>query len=358
MTGVLVVFGGGGAGSTSGSERMAWRTARELGRRGHRVDVLTPAAPPDDLADGTLRVHRPASPGGGADTGQGGLAAAVAKRPPDVVHAFDLAHPREVRDALAWARRRGARFALTPATDAALWPDLRAAAEALRAADAVFVLTPAEEETARRHGARADQIHHLPQAPDLVGTADPAGFRRRHGLTGPVVLFLGRRLTGKGFRTLVDAVPLVRRSVPDVAVVFAGPGAPVPDPVPGRLLDLGLVDDRTKHDALAACDVLCLPSTAEVFPLVFAEAWACGKPVVSGDFPGVGAVVRDGVDGLVARAEPAAVAGALVRLLSDDRLRASLGAAGARRSRQEMGWELVADAVESGYRCATAGEGR
>ena len=41
--------------------------------------------------------------------------------------------------------------------------------------------------------------------------------------------------------------------------------------------------------ALAACTVFCLPSTADIFPLVFLEAWACARPVVSGAFPGASA---------------------------------------------------------------------
>ena len=54
---------------------------------------------------------------------------------------------------------------------------------------------------------------------------------------------------------------------PKVAAVFAGCSD-------ARIQDLAVVDERRKAEVLGACDLLCLPSTAEVFPLVFVEAWA------------------------------------------------------------------------------------
>ncbi len=116
-----------------------------------------------------------------------------------------------------------------------------------------------------------------------------------------------------------------------------------------RILDLGMLDESTKHDALVACDLLCLPSSADVFPLVFAEAWSCGKPVVSGRFAGVEDVVRPDVDGLVCDLTAGQVACAVLRLLRDRELRTSLGAAGLARIRDGMNWPHVATVVESAF---------
>ncbi|MFC7328622.1 glycosyltransferase family 4 protein [Marinactinospora rubrisoli] len=349
MSEVVVVFGGYGAG-LAGAERMAWRTAQHLARRGHAVAVATDSRRPPFLDDAPPRLLRTETE----------LRRYAEHHRPDVVHAFDLARPAHVAAALRLARATGARLALTPATTPELWPDPGVGRRACAAADVVFALTPTEAAALRTYGAAGTALRTLPQAPDLAGRPDPAGFRARHGITGPTVLFVGRRTVGKGYPRLVAAAPQVWRRVRDAEFVFAGPpgdgaSAGLPGP-PGdpRVHDLGLADDRTKHDAVAACDVLCLPTSADVFPLVFAEAWASGRPVVSGAFPGVHDVVRDGVDGLVVPPRTGDVADALVRLLTDPGLRRALGEAGRRRAAREFTWDRVAAACEAGYRTGAA----
>jgi glycosyltransferase involved in cell wall biosynthesis len=77
---------------------------------------------------------------------------------------------------------------------------------------------------------------------------------------------------------------------------------------------------------IARADVFALTSRYEGFGNVLVEAMACGVPVVATRSAGTSDIVRDGVDGvLVDRHEPAAVAAALERILSDDRLRRRMG---------------------------------
>ena len=335
---VLVAFGGYPAG-IAGAARRAWRTTERLAGLGHRTTVLTDAEPPEET--------RPDLP----------VLASVAKaerrcraHPPDLVHAYDLARPDHVMAAARLAERHGVPFALTPATAAGAWPDPDRAAAACRAADVVFVLTTAEAAAMEALGVPADRIRHIPQAADLApadAQARGEAFRARHGLSERTVLFVGQRTSAKGYPVLLEAFSLVRRLVTDAALVLVGPGAEAS--VPAGVLDLGVVDERTKQDALAACAVLCLPSVADVFPLVFLEAWAAGKPVVSGAFDGVEDVVRHGVDGVVVHSGPEQVASALVELLDDPACRSELGAAGRERVARDCTWDRVADAVAAGY---------
>lgn len=336
---LLVTFGGYGAGTYAGATRMAWWTSHQLAQRGYDVAVITDADRPDALA---------------GETGGRTLGAPEPGWRPDMVHAYDLARPVFVEVGRKWARQHGVPLALTPASAANVWPDPELGRRCLREADVVFVMNAKEESETRTVARPGADILYIPQAPDLTGTPDPAGFRSRHEITGPMVLFLGRRIPSKGHAVLLDAVPLVWRSLPSATFVFVGPGGDddIRSRDDRRLLDLGPLGEQVKHDALAACDVLCLPSGADLFPLVFAEAWSCGRPVVSGDFPGVADVVRDGVDGLVARRTPEALATALLRLLGDETLRRRLGAAGRRRVADAMSWDRVAIVVANGYRAA------
>lgn len=354
----VLIACGGYAPATAGAERMAWHTADALRQAGLAVTLLVDAVAAD---------HRTAVPVLAAPAQPG------ADRPdepalpwrPDLVHAFDLARPDMVRYALDLARRWRVPFALTPATVRSLWPDPGLGERACAAADVLFALTPREAATFPVPPTRRDRIRIVPQAPSTAGRPNPAAIRARLPQDGPIVLFLGRRGRLKGYPTLLDAAPLVWRAVPRATFVVAGPawdddiGGPPRQAGPAdprfadpRLVDLGLADEQTKLDALAACAVLCLPSRADVFPLVFVEAWTLGRPVVSGDFPGVTHVIRDGVDGLVTAVTPEALAGTLTTLLTDETLRHRLGAAGRERAARELTWAAVAEVVRSGYRDA------
>ncbi|HEY8501373.1 MAG TPA: glycosyltransferase family 4 protein, partial [Solirubrobacterales bacterium] len=312
---VLVAHRGG----LSGAERMAVRTAAALAARGDEVRLVR-------------------------DRGE----LARTSWAPEVVHLVDLADPGFGAAAAALARRAGAGLAVTPASAPSFWGEETAAVELCRSADLLFCLTEAEWEVLRELGVAGPAVRFLPQAPALLGGGDGRRFRARHRLDGAIVLFLGRKARSKGYRELLAAAPAVWRLAPNASFVFLGPPwdedcedcfRRCGDP---RVLDLGLVSDPEKEDALAACDLLCLPTRADVSPLVFAEAWSYGKPVLSGSFPGVGEVVENGGDGLVVDGrDPPAIAAAIVRFLRDPLLRHALGERGRAKVEARMSWEAV-----------------
>jgi hypothetical protein len=106
---------------------------------------------------------------------------------------------------------------------------------------------------------------------------------------------------------------------------------------------LGAVAHAELPAHLAAADLFALASRAENSPLALREALAAGLPVVATAVGGVPAIVRDGADGLlVPPADPAALAAALARVLSDAALRARLAAAA--RARAFPDWPAAAGA--------------
>jgi glycosyltransferase involved in cell wall biosynthesis len=117
---------------------------------------------------------------------------------------------------------------------------------------------------------------------DLARRGDGARFRKAHGLDGPLILFVGRRDHSKNLPLLLAYWEeyLARRG-PRAKLVVAGPGPLyVPEPLRPWIVDVGFVNDQTKHDAYAAADVFCMPSTLESFCIVQMEAWLQGTPAL------------------------------------------------------------------------------
>jgi glycosyltransferase involved in cell wall biosynthesis len=101
--------------------------------------------------------------------------------------------------------------------------------------------------------------------------------------------------------------------------------------VPGRALcDIDVPDETAKADALAACDIFCLPSTYESFGIVYVEAWSYGKPVVCGTAPACRELIRDGVTGFWADQNPEALSEKLTKLLLNRELQQEMGREGKR----------------------------
>ena len=95
---------------------------------------------------------------------------------------------------------------------------------------------------------------------------------------------------------------------------------------PDRVKFLGSVAHGDMFTLLDESDVFVWPGIGEAIGLVFLEAQARGVPVVAFDTAGVPLVVANEVGGLLAQeGNTEAFANALVRLLKDPQLRATLG---------------------------------
>ncbi len=117
---------------------------------------------------------------------------------------------------------------------------------------------------------------------ELERRGDGARFRRANQLDGPLILFVGRRDHSKNLPLLLAYFSeyLARRG-PRAKLVVAGPGPlNIPAPLRPWIVNIGFLDDQAKHDAYAAADVFCMPSTLESFCLVLMEAWLQGTPAL------------------------------------------------------------------------------
>jgi glycosyltransferase involved in cell wall biosynthesis len=147
----------------------------------------------------------------------------------------------------------------------------------------------------------------------------------------PVVLTVARLDQQKGHTFLLQAI----RQVPEVTFVMAGSGPERPT-LEAMARELG-IDERViflghREDIpglLACCDLFVLPSIYEGLPLSLLEAMDAGKAVVATAVGGTPELVREGETGfLVPKRDPAALARAIQRLLSDPELTHRMGKAG------------------------------
>jgi glycosyltransferase involved in cell wall biosynthesis len=100
----------------------------------------------------------------------------------------------------------------------------------------------------------------------------------------------------------------------------------------GRVQLVGRIDGADLLDRLAGCRAVCFPPVGEDYGFVTVEAFASRKAVVTcTDSGGPAELVEHGVSGLVCDPSPAALAGALRRLMEDDAAAERMGAAAQQR---------------------------
>ncbi len=132
---------------------------------------------------------------------------------------------------------------------------------------------------------------------------------------GNFILFVGRLVAIKGVDVLLDAMPALFATDPGLGLVVVGTGA-VEDRLKDKTRQMGMADrvkftGRLSHGRilpyLHACRALALPSIVgpdnetEGTPTVLAEALAAGCRVVATRTGGAAAVLRDGINGWLAR---------------------------------------------------------
>lgn len=236
----------------------------------------------------------------------------------------------------------------------------RAYIDLYKQADAIIALTPSERQTLINLGVKDDKIHVTGVGPVLAERADGEAFRNRHQIHGPMILFLGQHYPYKGYQQLLQASQQIWQHHPDTQLVFIGPPVKKSEAVFQEISDprihrLGTVSLQEKTDALAACDVLCLPSAQESFGGVYTEAWSFGKPVIGCKIPAVSDVIDDGVDGFLVAQDPEPIAERLRYLLEHPAAAKQMGLAGQQKVESRYSWPHLARLTEQAYRQLLSG---
>ena len=183
--------------------------------------------------------------------------------------------------------------------------------------------------------------------------------------TTVTVLFVGRLEPRKGIDYLLQAIPQVVGSVPQVRFVIAGKDigpAPqgasyqeyfasfaTPEAIKATTF-LGYVDDRALAQLYAACDIFVAPSLSESFGLIYIEAMVHAKPVVAFRSAAIPEVVEHGATGLLAALKDvSSLANALTTLAQDGELRRDMGRRGYERAITKFSAQGMVEATLACY---------
>jgi len=183
-------------------------------------------------------------------------------------------------------------------------------------------------------------------------------LRKDLGIGDLLLIGIVARLSDvKGHTYLLQSMRIVIKNFPSVKLLIAGEGK-MKDALVKETDDLGLKNNVLflpqvggTENVLAAMDIFVMPSLQEGLGLALMEAMAQGLAVIGSAVGGIKTLIKDGYDGLLVEpANPAALAGALVRLLSDERLRNNLGANARKFIADNFSKEKMVDATEKVYK--------
>ncbi len=217
------------------------------------------------------------------------------------------------------------------------------------------------------YGAAPERIVTIPPGVDSekFRPLDPFDCREQLGVNGGCrLLYVGRLERLKGVDILLKAVA----SIEDMECVgLTVVGGAENSPERERLRDLagglgiadrvefiGSVDQSLLPVYYGAADICVLPSYYESFGLAALEAAACGKPVVASRVGGLPSIVRDGETGYLVRWRcPGPFVERLELLLTNERLRREMGAAG-RRHAENLSWSVTSEKLLGIYEMLAA----
>lgn len=164
----------------------------------------------------------------------------------------------------------------------------------------------------------------------------------------PIVGNVAALVAHKGQRHLIDAAARVVQRVPDARFVIAGEGelkSFLERHIRERRLEKHVFLAGFRPDVLSvhkAFDLFVMSSVTEGLGSSLLDAMACGKAVVATTAGGIPEAVVDGETGLlVPPRDDAAMADAIVTLLTNDDLRRQYGAAGLKRVRERFSVERM-----------------
>jgi glycosyltransferase involved in cell wall biosynthesis len=116
---------------------------------------------------------------------------------------------------------------------------------------------------------------------DVPANPQAARFRSKFNVRSPFAVYVGRIDQNKGCEELFAFfTEYLKTAHTRLSLVLIG-NSLLEIPQHQRIRHLGFLEDADKFDAMAAADLLIMPSYYESLSMVALEAWALGKPVLA-----------------------------------------------------------------------------
>ena len=229
----------------------------------------------------------------------------------------------------------------------------------INVADRIFALTQYEKNELASYGIEKSKIDVIPNGIDLkkfeVKTKKNM-FKRKYGINGHMVLFVGQARGRKGPEYLVMSAKKVLKRFPDTTIVFVGyrmnkelEELAMREGVSDNIKFIGYVSERDKIAAYRDADVFVLPTNYEGFGIVYIEAMACGTPIVTTDTPGISEIVKPERNGLLVKPKnPDSLAKGIIRILENRNLRSAISRNN-KKDANYYSWQNIARKVKTIY---------
>lgn len=275
-----------------------------------------------------------------------------------LIHAGPLGCPTYMVSDAPWMAYKEAYARYEPLPDLAT-RYARLEAQAARDLSGLIFPTPwACEQARERYGVPASHVHCLPFGANRASPlAAEVLDRQIDGKPGRSLnlLFVGRDWVRKGGPLALEALAQLHARGLPARLVVIGCTPEVPQALRSWVDVLGFLspaqpsDQQRLEQAYRAADLFLLPSQAECYGLVFAEAQSWGLPCVALAVQGVPGVVVDGMTGRLCPpdADGLALAQAIEEVLASPHTYRRLARAALQHARQATTWPAFAAGVRS-----------
>jgi len=244
-------------------------------------------------------------------------------------------------------------------------PEIRIATENAVIKTCHRILAPTQREKERLinfYGATPDKIGVVPCGVDLelFYPMDQAAARLQLGFNpdDTLALFVGRFDSMKGLDRLIEAMRYLKHRRHLRLIIVGGDGIHTPEGekllvlartygVEESIAFIGRIEQKDLPPYYNVADVMVMPSHYESFGLVSLEALACGIPVVATPVGVMDTLIKEGQNGrLVANGDAKLLAKAIDKVTS---LLPALSADAIRQTVQMFGWPNIASAIVKEY---------
>ena len=162
---------------------------------------------------------------------------------------------------------------------------------------------------------------------------------------------------GKGHELAMDAINIVRQTVPDVTLFFAGDGdirthleeLIIAKKLEQHVIILGAVNNM--YSLLSQVDISILPSKAEAFNLSILETFAAKKLSIASDLPSIRECITDKQTGvLIDSSEPQQLASEIIYYLQHPDERNRIAENGFRKYHSDFTTEIMSEHIGGCYK--------